>query len=157
MKKIVLFIIYLFSFTAITNAQKAAPMAIPDNINIAFSRDFPSALDTRWMIERDNYWVMFDENGITRAVKYDKKGNWIQQEEKIEIADLPIEVTSSIKDNFSGYDTYEAERVELPNTEVRYNVDLMKGNDYWEVKVSTAGKILGKTKRTSKNNWGTME
>jgi hypothetical protein len=157
MKKLILFNIFLLALIASAFSQKAAPMAIPGNLSEAFTRDFPSALETRWMIEKDSYWVMFDEHGITRAVKYNKKGNWIQKEEKIEIADLPIEVTSGITSDFNGYDPYEAERVELPNTDVRYNVDLMKGDEYWEAKVSTAGKILGKTKRKSKNNWGSMD
>ena len=155
MKTLIALIISLLSFTAASYSQKAAP-PVPGNVKEALTRDFPNATDSRWMMEKDSYWVMFDENGIKRAVKYDKSGKWTEKQTKIEISDLPKEVTSSVDKNILGYTTYEAERVEMPNTDIRYNVDVMKGDEYLEIHVATDGKILSKVKKTTKSNWGNM-
>jgi hypothetical protein len=153
MKTRISFIVTLISFTAFVFAQHPAPMTVPEPVKESLAEDYPDALHTQWMIGNDQYKVLFIENGIQRSVRYTKKGKLIEMEEKIEISDLPKEVTSVINDNFVGYTAWESERVILANTDVLYNVDLIRDNEVLEIRVSPAGKILGKTRKFTRSDW----
>jgi hypothetical protein len=97
---------------------------------------------------------MFNVGGTKHAAKFDKNGQWIDKEERINLANLPKEISASIAKNFAGFKAYEAEKVETPGKGILYNVGLEKEKEFLEVHFSLKGDILDKVSKTSKSEWG---
>jgi hypothetical protein len=154
MKTISSLIMMTFFLSSICFAQKVMPDKVPANVKHAFVKEYPKAMETGWRMDKDTYQVMFNLNGIKHAAKFDKNGKWIDKEERINLANLPKEVTASIAKNFAGFKTYEAEKVETPDKGILYNVGLEKDKEFLEVHISLKGDVLDKMSKTSKSEWG---
>jgi len=126
MKTVNSLIVTLVMLSSICFSQKLMTDKIPANINQAFAKEFPKAMEPNWRMDKDTYQVMFMLSGTKHAAKFDKTGQWIDKEERINLSNLPKELTESIAKNFSGYKAYEAEKVETPAKGVLYNVGLEK-------------------------------
>ena len=157
MKTLIPFLIALFMLVADVYAQHPAPEFIPDRALRTLSDLYPDAVNPQWMVGKNQYRVVFDQNGILHAVKYDKKGRLVEMLEAIEIADLPREVTEALSAKFPGYLAYEAEKAEMPNTVVQYNVNMSNEIEDLRVRVAPDGTILGKIKKISMYEWDSRE
>jgi len=154
MKTLFCLIIVTFFLSSSGISQKVIPDNVPANVKQAFMKEYPKAMETHWRMANENFQVMFTLNAIKHAVKFDKTGQWIDKEERINLADLPKEVTASITKNFAGFKAYEAERVATPGKGMLYNVGLEKENEFMEVHFSLKGDVLDKVSKTKKSEWG---
>lgn len=127
---------------------------VPANVKEAFTKEYPKAMEAAWRMSNDNYQVMFTINSVKHAAKFDKSGQWIDKEERINPTNLPKEISDAIAKNFSGYKTYEAEKVETPSKGALYNVGLEKEKEFLEVHLSMKGDILDKIAKKTKSEWG---
>jgi hypothetical protein len=135
-------------------AQKITPDKVPASVKQAFAKDYPKAMEAGWSVTNDIYQAIFTLNEVRHASKFDKNGQWVDKEERINVSDLPKEVTASITKNFRGFKAYEAEKVETPAKGLLYNVGLEKEKEFWEVHVSPKGDLLDKVKKEKKSEWG---
>ena len=126
------------------------PDRIPANVKQAFIKEYPKAVEPDWRKVKGNYQVLFNLKGIKHAAKFDKTGQWIDKEERINVAKLPKEVTASIANNFAGFKAYEAEKVETPGKGMLYNVGLEKEKEFMEVHFSLKGDVLDKVAKKMK-------
>jgi hypothetical protein len=154
MKTIISFIVFFTFLQGFSFAQKIAPDKVPASVKQAFMKEYPKANESGWKMDNNNYQVMFTLNGVKRAAKFDKNGVWIDKEEKINLMDLPKEVTASIAKNFAGYRLYEAEKAEANGKGILYNVGLEKEKEFLEVHLSPAGDVLDKMIKAKKSEWG---
>jgi hypothetical protein len=154
MKTIKSLIIMTIFLVSINYAQKIMPDKVPASVKQTYMKTFPKATESAWRMDNDNYQVMFGMNGVKHAAKFDKNGVWVDKEEKMNIMDLPREVTSSIAKNFPGFKVYEAEKAEANGKGMLYNVGLEKGKEFMEVHLSPAGDVLGKMAKTKQTEWG---
>jgi hypothetical protein len=153
MKKLISLIVIL-SLPLISFAQKVTPDKVPATVKQNFMKEFPKAVEAGWRMDNENFQVLFTSNGVKHSAKFNKNGQWIDKEERIELANLPKEVTASISKNFAGYKAYEAEKVETPSKGILYNVGLEKGKEFLEVHFSLKGDILDKVAKSKKSEWG---
>lgn len=154
MKKLNVLILILVFFSSLTFAQKVTPDKVPANVKQAFLKEYPKAMESGWRVDNETYQVFFNVNGVKHAAKFDKDGKWIDKEVRINLAELPKEVTASIAKNFAGYKSYEAEKVETPNKGTLYNVGLEKEKEFMEVHFSLKGEVLDRVPKTMKTEWG---
>ncbi len=154
MKTLNSLIVMLLFFSTLNFAQKVMPDKVPAPVKQTFMKEFPKAIETGWRVDNGTYQALFNLNGVRHAAKFDKNGQWIDKEVRIDLADLPKEVTASIAKNFAGYKSYEAEKVETPNKGTLYNVGLEKGKKFLEVHLSFKGEVLDKVTKATKNEWG---
>ncbi len=154
MKKVKVLIAMLVFLSSLSFAQKVTPDKVPATVKQAFVKEFPKAMEPVWRMYESSYQVLFSLNGIKHASKFDKNGQWIDKEERINVADLPKEVTASITKNFAGFKAYEAEKIETPSKGMLYNVGLEKEKEFLEVHLSLKGEVLDKVAKATKTEWG---
>jgi hypothetical protein len=154
MKTVNSLIVMLLFLATFSFAQKVTPDKVPAVVKQAFIKEYPKTIVTDWRMYDKNYQAMFTLNGVKHAAKFDKTGQWIDKEERIELANLPKGVTESIAKNFTGYKAYEAEKAETPAKGVLYNVGLEKEKAFLEVHLSATGEVLDKVVKATKTQWG---
>jgi hypothetical protein len=154
MKALSSLIVMILILSSLSFAQKVTPDKVPAIVKQAFTKEYPKTIETGWRMYDNNYQAMFNINGVKHAAKFDKSGQWIDKEERIDLTNLPKEVTASIAKNFAGYKTYEAEKVETPNKGMLYNVGLEKEKTFLEVHFSIKGEVLDKVAKDTKIQWG---
>jgi uncharacterized protein YxeA len=154
MKKVISLILMILFVSSLSFTQKVMTDKVPANVKQAFAKEFPKAMEPGWKMDNNIYQVMFNLNGVKHAAKFDKSGQWVDKEERIDLANLPKEVTASIAKNFAGFKAYEAEKVETPVKGSLYNVGLEKGKEFMEVHFSLKGDVLDKVSKTMKSEWG---
>jgi uncharacterized protein YxeA len=154
MKTLISLIVMILILSSVSFAQKVTPDKVPAVVKQAFSKEYPKAIETSWRMYDNNYQALFNLNGVKHAAKFDKNGQWIDKEERIDLSNLPKEVTASIAKNFAGYKAYEAEKVETPNKGLLYNVGLEKEKAFLEVHFSIKGEVLDKVAKDTKIQWG---
>jgi hypothetical protein len=152
--KTLISLIMMICLIAAGYGQKITPDKVPANVKKAFTKEYPKAMEPGWRLANDTYQVMFTLNGIKHAAKFDKTGQWVDKEERINLKDLPKEVTASISSNFAGFKAYEAEKVETPAKGMLYNVGLEKEKEFLEVHFSIKGEVLDKMSKKTKSEWG---
>lgn len=110
------------------------PQSVPQAIKDAFAAKFPSVETPSWEVE-EYYEAEFTmENGREVEVNFAEDGELLQIEYEIDIEELPQRVLDTIKRRYPFCEIVEAERVELPDGRVFYEVDLA-----FEVHVSEEG------------------
>jgi hypothetical protein len=154
MKTLISSMLIFFLLTSVSIAQKVLPDKVPAPVKQAFMKEFPKAMEPAWRMDNGTYQVMFTLSDIKHAAKYDKTGQWIDKEVRINLADLPKEVTASIAKNFAGFKAYEAEQIDTPLKGQLFNVGLEKEKEFLEVHFSLKGDVLDKVTKTKKGEWG---
>lgn len=84
------------------------------------------------------------ENGDNNELEltFDMEGSLLFTETEIDTNDLPAAVTNSISTNYVGYDTKEAERLDMANDSKRYEVELKNGSSTLEVLFEADGTVV---------------
>jgi hypothetical protein len=156
MKTLISSIMMVIFLSSAGIAQKVMSDKVPADVKQAFMKEFPKAAEPVWRMVTGNYQVMFTVNGIKHAAKFDKTGQWIDKEERINLAELPKEVTASMAKNFPEFKAYEAEKVETPSKGMLYNVGMEKKKlkEFLEVHFSPMGEVLDQVVKTEKHEWG---
>ena len=154
MKKMISLTMWLVFLCIFSFGQKIMPDKVPGKVKEAFMKEYPKAMESSWRMDNSNYQVIFTLMGTKHAIKYDKTGQWIDKEERIELSNLPKEITASITKNFAGYKAYEAEKVETPMKGTLYNVGIEKEKEFLEAHFSVTGDVLDKVVKKMKTEWG---
>ena len=123
---------------------------IPANVLDAFGKMYPHVKAAEWKAEEGNYEAEFKapnmnkkEGGkaeVMRTVVMNAQGTLVQEEEEMEIADLPVSITDYVKKELGGKKITEASRITLNTGDMNYEVELGK-TDYL---FTADGKFLSK-------------
>ena len=76
------------------------------------------------------------------SANFDATGKWLETETKIKQSDLPKEVSASEAKNFTGFWISEIAKVETPDKELIYEIEIKKGKERNEIQFSPKGDIL---------------
>lgn len=101
-------------------AQKVNEKAVPASVTEAFKKEYPSITAVTWEKKGSNYQAKYKDQNEDLFVLYDKNGNLIEKEHKIEMALLPAEVNVYIDKNAPGKVIAEAYQVTDKNGNVVY-------------------------------------
>ena len=120
---------------------------IPAKVKEALSSKYPNAKSVEWEKEGNNeYEAEFKIDRKEVSVVFDQNGQWLATEKEISKKMLPSAVIKSVKDNFVGYRIDEAEKIEMANGSIYYEVEIEKGKSEWEILLSADGTIKEKEK-----------
>ena len=142
---IVLASLGLLSFACTSQSTKA--LEIPQAVSAAFLQKYPSAESVEWEMEEGDYEAEFKVGQLKMSANFTKTGRWLESETEIKVSDLPAEVVASITTNFPGAKVTEAEKLDLPDSSITYEVKL-KGDQDIEAVFSASGELLKKTIET---------
>ena len=109
---------------------------VPDAVKEAFAKLFPEAEATQWEMEAE-YEVEFEKDGKEVEVNFAPDGTLLQVEYEIDVEELPEAVVKAVKAKFPNCEIEEAERVELPDGQIFYELDLE-----FEIHVTPEGDIV---------------
>lgn len=147
MKKIISILLITLSFQAWSQKNAAK---IPANVLDAFGKMYPHVKAAEWKAEEGNYEAEFKapnmnkkEGGkaeVMRTVVMNAQGTLVQEEEEMEITDLPAVITDYVKNELAGKKITEASRITLNTGDMNYEVELGK-TDYL---FNADGKFLSK-------------
>ena len=117
----------LFSIAAVANSGDQ----VSAKVEKAFLKNFAGAQFVTWESSEDFFFASFnlEEKKVTAA--YNKDGELIGISRKLLLAEIPLNVSRSIKDQFPGYSIFNSV------TEMMYD-----GQTFYYATVETAGKIL---------------
>lgn len=114
----------------------------PKKVNAAFNQKFPNAEEVDWDMEENNEWeAEFEVDEKEMSATFGQNGKWLETETEIEESQLPEAVTLSLKNNFKGYETEEAEYLESPEYK-GYELELEGKDGDITVLIGMDGKIL---------------
>lgn len=85
--------------TANASAQKMEESKVPANIVKAFKAKYPKTEKVKWELEKANYEAEFELNEVETSVTLDAKGNIIETESEIPVAQLPKAVAEYMSKN----------------------------------------------------------
>lgn len=88
-----------------------------------------------------NFEGQFKKEAGEFTAIYTVEGNWLETEEKLRLRDLPADVSSSVKENYSGYTIASAVMVESASKSSFHKLELKKGSGVLELKIFSDGKM----------------
>lgn len=140
MKKIVLVILFATGIGAFVFAQKNS--GAPDAAKAAFAKTYPTATKVKWEKEDGNYEVSFTLNNQPYSAIYDAKGLLQETEQEIKTSDLPVAVSTYMKDHYKNTVVKGAARITKADGTIVYEAEI-KGKD---VLFDANGKFLKEVK-----------
>ena len=140
MKKTIIAVLLLISVAAI--AQKVDASKIPASVKASFSKNFPGLAQVKWEREKGNFEAGFTQNGLKMSAVFDEKGNLIETETAIDIANLPAGAKEYIAQNYKGSKIKEAAMLKMPNGDINYEAEVKDSDLIFDA----SGKFIKKTK-----------
>ena len=136
-KLVGLIAIVAFSVSNPAQAQKK----IPESVKKSFSKKHAGIKEVHWQMEDGNFEGQFKQDGGEYTAVFSVEGEWIETEQKLRPRDLPRDVMTAAKENYSSYSIVEAEKVVSANEGDFYELRLKKGSGLLELKVFADGKM----------------
>ncbi len=142
MKKIVIVLSACLLISLMGYSQKITPDKVPAPVKQAFAKKFPTATDIKYEMEKKDYEINFKDKGVEMSANFDATGKWLETETEMKESDLPKEVSASEAKNFTGFWISEIAKVETPDKELIYEIEIKKGKERNEIQFSPNGDIL---------------
>lgn len=113
---------------ALLATVSCSAQTVPAEVKSAFEKSFPNTTVKKWDKEDGNYEANFAKDGKTMSATYDAKGNWLETETDIKVAELPAAVASYVKANYKDASIKEAAIISNPDNKKMYEAEV-KGKD----------------------------
>ena len=130
MKKLFLAGTVALSITACSYAQKTEKKAtnskIPETIQDAFKKQFPTITDVDWQQEGLNYEAEFENGEVETSVVINANGVILETETEMEPSALPKAILDYLDANYKGQKIKEAAKIVLSNGTVNYEAEVNK-------------------------------
>ena len=129
MKKII-YITVLFAILSITATNSFAQLRkIPAEVTNAFQEKYPNAKSVEWRDKLSSFTASFQQDSATYIAQFKSNGEWESTEESIDESELPEAVTNGFdKSKYTEWTIGQVSKIELPNDEVQYRVEVAKGD-----------------------------
>ena len=110
MKKIIFIsIAAIIGFSAC--GQKLKKEDVPSVVTAKFKTLYPIIEDVNWSKENNIYEAEFDLNKVETSASFDVKGNLVETETEIAVANLPATITKYLEKNLPGEKIKEASKI----------------------------------------------
>lgn len=134
----------LASIALLSLACTEKSLEIPQEVTTAFSQKYPSAESIKWEMEDGDYEAEFKVGDLEMSANFSKTGLWLESETALKSGNLPEAVVAGIAANFPGAKIEEAEKLDLPDSSISYEVKL-EGDQDVEAVFSANGELINKT------------
>jgi hypothetical protein len=109
MKKVTIIIALLFVTGAATFAGTVPePLGPTEEIQTAFKKSFAGASNVNWKQNEDLYFANFQINHKEFFAAYNSKGELLGMSRTVELADLPLALSMSLKDQYKDYEVFNS-------------------------------------------------
>jgi outer membrane lipoprotein-sorting protein len=102
-------------------AQKMNEKDVPQTVKNSFNNDFPGKTNVKWETTGSDYEAKYKNSSEDIMAKYDKNGNAIEREEKVQFAVLPENAKTYCNNNLPGKTVAESYKVTDKNGNVLYD------------------------------------
>lgn len=129
MKKIIyvsgfLALLAVFSTSAFAQIRK-----IPAEVTNAFTEKYPNATSVEWRDKLSGFTASYRLDSGIYIASFSNKGEWESTEEGIDAEELPDAVNQGFdKSKYTDWDMGQVTRIELPEDEVQYKIEVKKGD-----------------------------
>lgn len=114
----------------------------PLRVQASFVKKFPNVKKVTWDKESEKEWeAEFKMDGIEYSANFLEDGTWKETEHEIKKNDIPENVVTTLKKQFSEYSIDEVEFIEDPNGS-QYEIGLEKEKEEIEVLIGTDGQLI---------------
>ena len=110
-------------------AQKMNEKDVPSPVIKSFKDEHPGKTDVKWEKKGSNYMAKSKDSYEDFSALYDKDGNLLELEDKIEVSVLPTEVKVYCDQNAPGKTITEAYKIKDKNGKVVYDA-VVEGTEY---------------------------
>lgn len=110
-------------------AQDLKEKGIPSVVKEAFHHNYPTATDSEWEKEGNNYEVEFKNSGTEMSAAYSADGKLISSETEISPSQLPEAARNYMSEHFPGQKISEACKITAADGTVTYEAEVQK-SDY---------------------------
>lgn len=121
-------------------AQDLKEKDVPSVVKEAFHHDYPTAIDSEWEKEGNNYEVEFKNSGTEMSAEYSADGKIISSETEISASQLPEAAGNYIAEHFPGQKISEACKITAADGTVTYEAEVQKSDYLFDAN----GKFLSK-------------
>ncbi|MEO5782750.1 MAG: hypothetical protein ABIQ07_05735 [Ginsengibacter sp.] len=117
-------------------------------IQTVFEKDFASASDVTWTQREDVYVASFTINNNQLAAAYNADGELLVMSRYINTAQLPLKVTSALREKYAGYTIGESV-IELAKEQTSYLINLENAKYKINAEVDASGNwyAINRTKK----------
>lgn len=135
----------LLSVLAIeVSAQNVNQNEVPSEVKAKFNALHPDVTNTKWNKEKDNYEASFrSAKEGESSVLLDPRGNVLETEVQVEVAQLPKAITDYVFKQYNGEKITEAMKVKDAQGTTTYTAELKDKNLIFDAE----GKFLKETKK----------
>jgi hypothetical protein len=124
MKKYVCFLLLLAAFSASAQLRK-----VPAEVTSTFEKKYPEAKKVSWKDNITNFEANFILNDVETSAKFNKKGEWLVTEKKVEYVGLPEAVQDGFsKSKYADWEVKKVVMVDESDRELVYRI-LVRKND----------------------------
>lgn len=116
----------------------------PAAVEQAFKQQFPNVSKVKWSKEDKTEWeAEFTIDGVGTSANYAADGTWLETETEIPVAQLPDNVTTTLRNRYADWKITEAEKVESSKKGMLFEVELKKkGMKKKEVQLKEDGSFI---------------
>jgi len=109
--------------------QKTSKDNVPQSVQDALKKSFPTAQVEKWEKENQNFEAEFDFNKEEMSALFSPEGKLIETEVDIAIGDLPAPIVDYVSKNLSGKKIKEASKITNSAGNVSFEAEV-GGKDY---------------------------
>jgi hypothetical protein len=131
---------------SISFAQNIQNKDIPQVVKEKFASSFTGATHVKWTKEKSDFEASFRNGKKEMSVNFNEKGNIIETEIEIKVADLPAVIKNSVSKDYPGYKITEAAKIESKGI-VTWEAEVTRGKDKMDVIYDEQGVQKSKEKK----------
>ena len=139
MKKFIFIIAIVICTISTSFSQKHI---IPNEVKMAFAKQYPNVTKVNWEKEKDNYEAGFADDKIEKSVLLDSKGNILETEVAIGKSTLSKEILAYVTKNYPGKKIKGVAKINSTKESVIYEVEV----DGKDVLFDETGKFIRESK-----------
>ncbi len=102
---------------------------IPASVTDAFNSKYDGATGVEWRDKLTGFVATFNLNNVSYQASFNNKGEWESTEQEIDQDNLPEVVKDSrSKSKYADWDVIKVDKIELPNNQFQYRIEVGKGD-----------------------------
>ncbi|MEC5146360.1 hypothetical protein UNH65_22585 [Chitinophaga sp. 180180018-2] len=105
-------------------AASAQKVNVPAAVKAALAKQFPTAANVKWELEKGNYEAGFKENNQHVSAVFDASGKWLETESAIPKTELPKQAAEYISSHYKNGKIKETAKIQKAGGEVNYEVEV---------------------------------
>jgi uncharacterized membrane protein YkoI len=140
MRRFIGFIVSIL-FVGTMYGQSIHQSNVPAVVLNSFQLKFPNAEDSKWKLDKGNYYVSCKVNNKSNKITLNDRGKVLKHSQDLYVSEIPPAVLATIGSRVKYYDVHDADRME-ENGDITYEIKFkIDGKDYF-FQIKDKGELL---------------